>query len=172
MFLVFACSNKLKYTPLLILLKIIKNKKKFNLNFLLISLWKIITQKIFVVEHSAWHKMKENYQIYLPYQFCPKVQSVGGDLQLPNKKIKTLFLSNKSKSRRLTSTFFPIIIIVSSLSTVDARISVAYGRRGRLRHKSSRIENFRPKPQNHISHDSPQLDDPTSLSNRHRQGYL
>ena len=28
--------------------------------------------------------------------------------QLPSKKIKTLFLSNLSKSRRLTSTFFPI----------------------------------------------------------------
>ena len=25
------------------------------------------TRKIFVVEHSAWRQMKENYQIYLPY---------------------------------------------------------------------------------------------------------
>jgi len=52
--------------------------------------------------------MKENYQIYLPYQFRPRVQSVSGDPQLPHKKMKTLFLSNMSKSRRLTSTFFPI----------------------------------------------------------------
>ena len=53
--------------------------------------------------------MKENYQIYLPYQFHWRPQSVGGDPQLPHKKMKTLFLSNMSKSRRLTSTFFPTI---------------------------------------------------------------
>ena len=53
--------------------------------------------------------MKENYQIYLPYQFCPRVQSVGGDAQLSHKKMKTLFLSIMSKSRRQTLTFFPII---------------------------------------------------------------
>ena len=51
--------------------------------------------------------MKENYQIYLPYQFHWRPQSVGGDSQLPNKKMKTMFLWNMSKSRRLTSTFFP-----------------------------------------------------------------
>ena len=28
---------------------------------------KNMTQKIFVVEPSAWRQMKENYQIYLPY---------------------------------------------------------------------------------------------------------
>ena len=53
--------------------------------------------------------MKENYQIYLPYQFHWRPHAVGGDPQLPHKKMKTLFLSNMSKSRRLTSTFFPII---------------------------------------------------------------
>ena len=53
--------------------------------------------------------MKENYQIYLPYQFHWRPQSALGDSQLPNKKMKTLFLSNMSKSRRLTSTFFPIM---------------------------------------------------------------
>ena len=53
--------------------------------------------------------MKENYQIYLPYQFHLRDQLVGGDSQLPNKKMKTLFLSNMSKSRRLASTFFPMI---------------------------------------------------------------
>ena len=36
------------------------------------------------------------------------MQSVDGDAQLPNKKMKTLFFWNMSKSRRLTSTFFPI----------------------------------------------------------------
>ena len=55
--------------------------------------------------------MKENYQIYLPYQFHWRPQSVGGDSQLSHKKMKTLFLSNMSKSRRLTSTFFPITTI-------------------------------------------------------------
>ena len=34
---------------------------------------------------------------------------VGGDAKLSHKKMKTLFLSNKSKSRRLTSTFFPTL---------------------------------------------------------------
>ena len=53
--------------------------------------------------------MKENYQIYLPYQFRLRDQSAGRDPQLPHKKMKTMFLSNMSKSRRLTSTFFPII---------------------------------------------------------------
>ena len=52
--------------------------------------------------------MKENYPIYLPYQFHWRPQSALGDPQLPNKKMKTPFLSNMSKSRRLTSTFFPI----------------------------------------------------------------
>ena len=66
-------------------------------------------RKIFVVEHSAWCQMKENYQIYLPYQFHWRPQSVGGDAQLSHKKMKTLFLTNMSKSRRLTSTFFPMI---------------------------------------------------------------
>ena len=68
-------------------------------------------QKIFVVEHSAWRQIKENYQIYLSYQFHWRPHVVGGDPQLPNEKMKTLFLSNMSKSRRLTSTFFPIKMI-------------------------------------------------------------
>ena len=52
--------------------------------------------------------MKENYQIYLPYQFHRRAHSVGQDPQLSHEKMKTLFLSNMSKSRRLTLTFFPI----------------------------------------------------------------
>ena len=55
--------------------------------------------------------MKENYKIYLPYQFCLRAQSVDWEPQISNKKMKTLFLSNMSKSRRLTSTFFPIKIL-------------------------------------------------------------
>ena len=51
--------------------------------------------------------MKENYQIYLPYQFHLRAHSVDREPKLPNKKMKTMFLSNMSKSRRLTSTFFP-----------------------------------------------------------------
>ena len=58
---------------------------------------------------GAFCQMKKNYQIYSPYQFHWRPQSVGGDSQFPPKKMKTLFLSNMSKSRRLTSTFFPII---------------------------------------------------------------
>ena len=49
-------------------------------------------RKIFVVEHSAWRQMKENYQIYLPYQFHRRPKSLGGDSQLSHKKMKTLFL--------------------------------------------------------------------------------
>ena len=51
--------------------------------------------------------MKENYQIYLPYQFHWRAHLVDWDAQLSHKKMKTMFLSNMSKSRRLTSTFFP-----------------------------------------------------------------
>ena len=66
-----------------------------------------MARKVFVVEHSAWRQMKENYPIYLPYQFHWRPQSALGDPQLPNKKMKTPFLSNMLKSQRLTSTFFP-----------------------------------------------------------------
>ena len=63
---------------------------------------------MFIVENSAWRQMKENYQIYLPYQFHWRPQSLDRVSKLSNKKMKTLFLWNMSKSRRLTSTFFPI----------------------------------------------------------------
>ena len=69
----------------------------------------IITGKIFVTEHSALRKMKENYQIYLPYQFHLRPRSAGWDAQLSHKKMKTMILSNMTKSLRLTSTFFPIM---------------------------------------------------------------
>ena len=51
--------------------------------------------------------MKENYQIYLPYQIHWRPQSAGRDPPLSHKKMKTPFRSNMSKSRRLTLTFFP-----------------------------------------------------------------
>ena len=51
-------------------------------------------QKILVPETFAWCQMKENYKIYLPYQFHWRPQSALGDPQLPNKKMKTRFLSN------------------------------------------------------------------------------
>ena len=54
--------------------------------------------------------MKENFKIYLPYKFHWRAHSVGGVPQLSHKKMKTLFFSNMSKSRRLTSTFFPTIL--------------------------------------------------------------
>ena len=63
------------------------------------------------MEHSAWRQMKENYQIYLPYQFYWRPQSALWDAKLPHKKIKSMFLSDMSKSRRLTSTFFPITVV-------------------------------------------------------------
>ena len=50
--------------------------------------------------------MKENNQIYLSYKFHWRPQSALGDSQFFNKKMKTLFLLNMSKSGRLTSTFF------------------------------------------------------------------
>ena len=79
--------------------------------------------------------MKENYQIYLPYQFYPRVQSVGGDAQLAHKKMKTLFLSNMSKSRRLTSTFFPItaIPILESCHSSPSQSFLIHSRRNRCR---------------------------------------
>ena len=52
-----------------------KSKKKIKV-FCKKNLQKFITRKIFVVEHSAWRQMKENYQIYLPYQFHWRPHSV------------------------------------------------------------------------------------------------
>ena len=68
-------------------------------------------RKVFALEHSAWRQMKENYRIYFPYQFHWRPHSISGEPQFPYKKMKTLFLSNVSKSRRLTSTFFPTILM-------------------------------------------------------------
>ena len=59
--------------------------------------------------------MKENYQIYLPYQFHWRPHSLDRVLKILNEKIKTMFLSNMSKSRRLTSTFFPTKSVHQSL---------------------------------------------------------
>ena len=51
--------------------------------------------------------MKENYQIYIPYQFHLSNHLFNRVSKLLYKKIKTMFLWNMSKSRRLTLTFFP-----------------------------------------------------------------
>ena len=42
--------------------------------------------------------MKENHQIYLPYQFRLSARSLGGDAQLSHKKMETIFLWNMSRS--------------------------------------------------------------------------
>ena len=63
-------------------------------------------RKIFIVEHSAWRQMKENYQIYLSYQFHWRPQSAGRDPQLSHKKMKTMFLSNMSTSQKTDFDFF------------------------------------------------------------------
>ena len=64
---------------------------------------------------------EENYQIDFPYQFRLRDQSLDGDAQLPNKKMKTLFLWNMSKSRRLTSTFSRLIahLVMSQIQTLN-----------------------------------------------------
>ena len=87
-------------------------------------------QKIFVVEHSAWRQMKENFQIYLPYQFCLRVQSVNGDAQLSHEKMKTLFFWNMSKSRRLTLTFFPTMFSTVLFNTMFNTIISAFRDKG------------------------------------------
>ena len=68
--------------------------------------------------------MKENYQIYLPYQFHLTAHSLDREPKLSHKKMKTPFLSNMSKSRRLSSTFIPMI-------TGDAGSQYRCGRVGR-----------------------------------------
>ena len=68
--------------------KSLKMKKKFNKNFSLKNLKEFITHEIFVIEHSAWCQMKENYQIYLLYQFHWNPQSVDWQPQLMQKKKK------------------------------------------------------------------------------------
>ena len=53
--------------------------------------------------------MKENYKINLTSHFRPRVQSFDREPQLSYKKMNTMFLWKISKSRKLTSTFFPTI---------------------------------------------------------------
>ena len=70
--------------------------------------------------------MKENYQIYLPNQFHWRLQSLDEDSQLSHKKMKTMFLSNMSESRRLTSSFFPIKIGTISLTIPQLKSSPSF----------------------------------------------
>ena len=51
--------------------------------------------------------MKENYQIHLPYQFCLKAHSLGGEPQLPNKKIKNPVSLEYVKKSKTDFDFFP-----------------------------------------------------------------
>ena len=62
--------------------------------------------------------MKKNYPNYLPYQFCLRAHSLDWDPQLSHKKMKTMFLLSMSKSRKLTSTFFPIILFFKLISII------------------------------------------------------
>ena len=48
-----------------------------------------------------------------------RAQSLDRDAQLPNKKMKTMFLSNMSKSQRLPSTFFPTIFNIILIFLMD-----------------------------------------------------
>ena len=84
----------------------LKNFSKIFLKIFLKNLLKIITGNIFVVGHSAQCQIKENCRIYLLCQFClcRTICSIE-ILHLSKKKLKTKFLSNISKSGRLTSTF-------------------------------------------------------------------
>ena len=69
-------------------------------------------QKRFVIEHSAWRQTKENYQIYLRYQFRLRVHLVDQVPKLSHNKMKAMFLSNMSESRRLTSNFFRLHVVI------------------------------------------------------------
>ena len=65
-----------------------------------------MTRKIFVMERSAKRQMEKNYQIYKSFQFGLRAHSIDQlKPQLLHKKMKTMFPSNMSKSRRPTSTF-------------------------------------------------------------------
>ena len=52
---------------------------------------KILTRKMFNIEHSAWFQVKENYHIYVPYQFYLRIHSLDQKLQLSHKKQKLYF---------------------------------------------------------------------------------
>ena len=70
--------------------------------------------------------MKEKYQIYSPNQFCLSVHSLDRVPKLSHKKMKTMFLSNMLKSRRLTSTFFPIIGGIRLKAGLMERVSTVF----------------------------------------------
>ena len=63
------------------------------------------------VSHSAktWYRIRTHIHYNTSNGSYCRDQSARWDSQLSHKKMKTMFLSNMSKSRRLTSTFFPII---------------------------------------------------------------
>ena len=73
-----------------------KKSKKILFEFSVKKIEKFITRKIFVVEHSAWRQMKENYLIILLNQFHLRPQLFDRGPKLSHKKMKTMFLSNMS----------------------------------------------------------------------------
>ena len=73
---------------------------------------------------------KERELSNLLNQFCLRVQSVNGDAQLSHEKMKTLFLWNMSKSRRLTSTFFPTMFSTVLFNTMFNTIFSAFRDKG------------------------------------------
>ena len=80
--------------------------------------------------------MKENYQIYLPYQCHWRAHLPLEEPQLPHKKMKTLFLSNMSKSWRLTSTFFPTISLRKKEAGSEIRVSTLLTKFGKTNTQS------------------------------------
>ena len=88
---------------------------------------KFITKKIFIFENSVWRQMKENYQIYILYQFYWKPQSALWDHETHNfliRKWKPYFSQICQKVEDWLRLFFPTInvVIESVLSKNDADV--------------------------------------------------
>ena len=66
------------------------------------------------------------------------MQSAGWDAKLPHKKMKTLFLSNMSKSRRRTSTFFPTRLKTRPDTRQSSRGRLGRGRKAIIAHNSKK----------------------------------
>ena len=63
----------------------------------------------------------------LSISFERPIEDEDEEPRLPHKKMKTLFLSNMSKSRRLTSTFFPMIVIFwKSEDRISSKKDISY----------------------------------------------
>ena len=69
--------------------------------------------------------MKENYQIYLLYQFHWRPHSLNRDPQLPHKKMKTLFLEYVKKSKT-DFDFFPDKLLSQENFVVISDFSLSF----------------------------------------------